>query len=150
MLTARSDLNNKVRGLNAGSDDYLTKPFEIPELRARIDALLRRSSSVEPRGLKFYDFGNIHVDFVRSKIVRDGHTIALSDRESRLLQYLVEHRNVIVTREEILERVWGYDEAPFTRTVDVHMVSLRQKIEADPRKPEFILTVYGEGYRFAG
>jgi two-component system alkaline phosphatase synthesis response regulator PhoP len=148
MLTARSELNNKVRGLNAGADDYLTKPFEVPELKARIEALLRRTGGTPSPALKSYEFGGMHVDFARSRITREGEVISLSDRETRLLQYLIEHKDVVVTREEILERVWGYGEAPYTRTVDVHVVSLRQKIEADPRKPEFIITVYGEGYRF--
>jgi DNA-binding response OmpR family regulator len=149
MLTARSELNNKVRGLNAGSDDYLTKPFEAPELKARIEALLRRAARAS-QSIESYDFAGIHVDFVRSRITRNGKVTSLSERESRLLQYLIQHRGVIITREEILERVWGYGEAPYTRTVDVHIVALRQKIESDPRKPEFIITVYGEGYRFTG
>ena len=151
MLTARSELNNKVLGLNAGADDYLTKPFEVPELKARIEALLRRASgTAAPAELKSYEFAGIHIDFVRSKMAKNGRTIPLSEREARLLRYLIERRGVVLTRNELLENVWGYNEAPLTRTVDVHIVGLRQKLEDDPRRPQFIITVHGEGYRFAG
>jgi two-component system, OmpR family, alkaline phosphatase synthesis response regulator PhoP len=150
MLTARSELNNKVLGLNAGADDYLTKPFEVPELKARIEALLRRASGAAPAELKSFDFAGIHVDFVRSKLAKGGKTIPLSEREARLLRYLIERKGVVLSRNELLENVWGYNEAPLTRTVDVHIVALRQKLEDDPRRPQFIITVHGEGYRFAG
>jgi two-component system, OmpR family, alkaline phosphatase synthesis response regulator PhoP len=148
MLTARSELNNKVQGLKAGSDDYLTKPFETPELEARIEALLRRSASGRRAELKSYDFDGIHIDFVTSKIVKDGKTTPMGERESRLLRYLIERKGTILSRDELLHEVWGYKSIPLTRTVDVHIAWLRQKIEEDARDPQYIVTVHGQGYRF--
>jgi two-component system alkaline phosphatase synthesis response regulator PhoP len=148
MLTARSELNNKVQGFKAGADDYLTKPFEPVELHMRIEALLRRAPA-ERRKLKSYKFQNISVDFVRASLSRDGKIIPLSERETRLLQHLIESRGMVVSRDELLQEVWGYQSAPMTRTVDVHIAWLRQKVEEDPANPKFILTVHGQGYRFA-
>jgi two-component system alkaline phosphatase synthesis response regulator PhoP len=149
MLTARSELNNKLQGFKVGADDYLTKPFEPAELQARVEALLRRAASEGRKKLKSYDFQGVHVDFVKGRITRNGEVIALSERESRLLQHLIESRGEIVSRDELLQEVWGYNAAPMTRTVDVHIAWLRQKVEADPANPQFILTVHGQGYRFA-
>jgi two-component system, OmpR family, alkaline phosphatase synthesis response regulator PhoP len=149
MLTARSELNNKVQGFKAGADDYLTKPFEPLELRMRVEALLRRSGGDGRKKLKTYTFQGIVVDFVRASLTRDGKNIALSERESRLLQHLIESRGEVVSRDELLQEVWGYTSAPMTRTVDVHIAWLRQKVENDPTNPQFILTVHGQGYRFA-
>lgn len=150
MLTARGELNNKVLGLKAGADDYLTKPFDMLELEARIEALLRRSSVGTRPELQSYDFDNIHVDFLRSRLTRNGTTSTLSERECRLLRYLIERRGMTLSRDQLLQEVWGYRAIPMTRTVDVHIAWLRQKIENDPKNPQFIVTVHGEGYRFAG
>jgi two-component system alkaline phosphatase synthesis response regulator PhoP len=149
MLTARSELNNKVQGLKAGGDDYLTKPFETPELQARVEALLRRAPAGQRVELKTYDFEGIHIDFATAQVTRNGKTIALGERECRLLRYLVERKGTVLTRDELLQDVWGYKSVPLTRTVDVHIAWLRQKIEDDPKNPQYIVTVHGQGYRFS-
>jgi two-component system, OmpR family, alkaline phosphatase synthesis response regulator PhoP len=149
MLTARSELNNKVQGFKAGADDYLTKPFEAVELQMRIEALFRRAANVSRKKLKSYEFGKIKADFVKSRLSKDGEEVAISERECRLLQYLIESQGDVVSRDELLQEVWGYSAASMTRTVDVHIAWLRQKIEEDPANPQFILTVHGQGYRFA-
>lgn len=150
MLTARTELNNKVQGFKSGADDYLTKPFEAPELLVRVEALLRRSPGASRKKLKTYEFDGISVDFVRASLTKDGKQVSLSERECRLLQHLIESQGEIVTRDELLQEVWGYTSTPMTRTVDVHIAWLRQKVEADPGDPKYILTVHGQGYRFAG
>ena len=149
MLTARSELNNKVQGFKAGSDDYLTKPFETPELEARIEALLRRASHGPRVELQFFDFDGIHVDFTKSQITKNGKPIPLGERESRLLRYLIERKGTVLSRDELLQEVWGYKSIPLTRTVDVHIAWLRQKIEEDAKNPKYIVTVHGQGYRFS-
>jgi len=149
MLTARTELNNKVQGFKAGADDYLTKPFEAPELLARVEALLRRATSGARKKLKTFEFHGIYVDFTKAHLSKKGETIALSERECRLLQHLIESDGEVVTRDELLQEVWGYSEAPMTRTVDVHIAWLRQKVEEDPANPRFIVTVHGQGYRFS-
>lgn len=150
MLTARDDLNDKVSGLKSGADDYLTKPFEADELLARIEALLRRTSPKAGSELRHFDFGGMRADFVNNRLIRKDKTIDLPDQESRLLRYFAEHRGEVVSRETLLRDVWDYKAVPFTRTVDVHVSWLRQKIEADPKDPRFIVTVHGRGYRFEG
>jgi len=150
MLTARTELNNKVQGFKAGADDYLTKPFEAQELLVRVEALLRRSPASTRKKLKNYAFEGISVDFVRASLTKNGEQISLSERECRLLQHLIESQGEIVTRDELLHEVWGYTSTPMTRTVDVHIAWLRQKLEKDPSDPKFIVTVHGQGYRFAG
>jgi two-component system alkaline phosphatase synthesis response regulator PhoP len=150
MLTARNQVNDKVLGFKSGADDYLTKPFDVDEFRVRVEALLRRSYRSGPIEPIEYRFGDVQVHFVQLKLVRSGHTFTLSEREGRLLRYLVENRGKIVSRDTLLERVWGYNTAPYTRTVDVHILRLRQKIEDDPRNPKVIVTVHGLGYRFDG
>jgi two-component system alkaline phosphatase synthesis response regulator PhoP len=149
MLTARSELNNKVQGLKAGGDDYLTKPFETPELQARVEALLRRASSGTRVEVRTYEFDGIEVDFTTSRVMKNGKTITLGERECRLLRYLVERRGLVLSRDELLQDVWGYKSIPLTRTVDVHIAWLRQKIEDDPKNPQYIVTVHGQGYRFS-
>jgi len=149
MLTARSELNNKVQGLKAGGDDYLTKPFETPELQARVEALLRRSASGPRTEIKRYEFDGIQVDFTAARVLKNGKTITLGERECRLLRYLIERRGTVLSRDELLQDVWGYKAIPLTRTVDVHIAWLRQKIEDDPKNPQYILTVHGQGYRFS-
>jgi len=150
MLTARGQVVDKVVGLKLGADDYLTKPFETIELVARLEALLRRRGSGPQPGGEAYRFGAVVVDFRRAEVTRDGTRVDLSAREFKLLRHFVAHRGATLSRDELLAEVWGYDETPLTRTVDVHVAGLRQKIEANPRVPEHILTVHGLGYKFVG
>lgn len=146
MLTARGQLNDKVTGLQLGADDYLTKPFEMPELLARVEALLRRAP---PRpSAQVYEFGTVRVDWKTASVTRAGKQVELSAREFQLLKYLIDHRGENIPREDLLSKVWGYDMRMNTRTVDVHIVWLRQKLEENPRYPEFIVTIRGFGYRF--
>lgn len=148
MLTARTELNNKVQGFKSGADDYLTKPFEAPELLVRVEALLRRSDSPSRKKITTCEFRGISVDFTKAQLTKNGTNITLSERECRLLQHLIESRGDVVTRDELLQEVWGYTSAPMTRTVDVHISWLRQKVEDDPANPRHIVTVHGQGYRF--
>lgn len=148
MLTARGQTVDKVLGLKIGADDYLTKPFDAMELLARVEALLRRSRSPSGRGV--HQVGPVRIDLRGTAVTRDGTVVPLSAREFQLLRYLLEHRGATVSRNEILKEVWGYSTETFTRTVDVHVASLRQKLEADAKQPEMILTVPGLGYKFAG
>ena len=161
MLTARNELVDRVLGLKLGADDYLAKPFETLELLARIEALLRRShagtapSGTVPGAARGYRFGNVRVDFDRAQVWRTGEDgaeseVACSALEYRLLRFLIEHRGQVHDRDRLLDEVWGYDATPATRTVDVHVSSLRQKVEPNPGRPEFIVTVHGLGYRFDG
>ena len=149
MLTARGQVVDKIVGLKLGADDYVTKPFEMAELVARIEAKLRRAP-VTPHPTEGYRFGEIHVDFGRAEVTRAGAPLELSAREFQLLKYCIEHRGATLTREELLNEVWGYNAMPSTRTVDVHVAWLRQKIEPNPRHPQYILTIHGMGYKFAG
>lgn len=149
MLTARSQVIDRVVGLKLGADDYLTKPFEMIELLARVEALLRRSPvPAAPAGT--CTFGDVRVDFRRAEVFRGDEPVTLSALEFKLLAYFIENRGALLTRDELLDKVWGYDAMPVTRTVDVHVGSLRQKLERNPSHPEFILTVHRRGYRFAG
>ena len=151
MLTARDQVADKVVGLKLGADDYLTKPFENLELLARVEALLRRSaSSATSHNADSYEFGNVAVDFRKAEVVRDGTAVELSAREFQLLRYFIENRDSVLSRDELLNNVWGYDAMPSTRTVDVHVAWLRQKVEANPKHPEHIRTVHGMGYKFVG
>jgi two-component system alkaline phosphatase synthesis response regulator PhoP len=151
MLTARTQVVDRVVGLKLGADDYLTKPFETIELLARIEALLRRAPS-GPSGLTLerYQFGDITVDVRKAEVMQRGQPLDLSAKEFQLLKYFIEHRGATVSRDELLQEVWGYNAMPSTRTVDVHVAWLRQKLETNPRVPQYILTVHGMGYKFAG
>jgi two-component system alkaline phosphatase synthesis response regulator PhoP len=157
MLTARGQVVDRVVGLRLGADDYLTKPFEAVELLARIEALLRRAGQ-SPAGLApagsagaaRYAFGDVVVDVRKAEVTRDGAAVDLSAKEFQLLRYFLEHRGATLSRDELLQEVWGYEHTPSTRTVDVHVAWLRQKFEANPRVPRIILTVHGLGYKFAG
>lgn len=148
MLTARGEVVDKVVGLQLGADDYVTKPFDMMELLARIEALLRRAPKTVETAV--YRFGGVQVNFKSAEVMRDGQPVPLSAREFQLLRYLIEHRGSLVSRDELLTEVWGYEALPSTRTVDVHMAWLRQKLEANPKHPEYILTLRGLGYKFAG
>jgi two-component system, OmpR family, alkaline phosphatase synthesis response regulator PhoP len=149
MLTARGQVVDKVVGLKLGADDYVTKPFEMVELLARIEAKLRRAPA-KRQPVDGYQFGDIQIDFRRAEVTRAGATLDLSAREFQLLRYFIEHRGATLSREELLNEVWGYNAMPSTRTVDVHVAWLRQKIEPNSRHPQFVLTVHGMGYKFAG
>ena len=149
MLTARSEVANKIAGFKAGADDYPTKPFDTEEFEARMEALLRRTSR-KVTDKWWYEFGDVKVDFRKGRVVRNDRVIDLFDQECRLLHYFVEHRLQVLSRDTLLTEVWDYKAVPMTRTVDVHVVWLRQKVEADPKNPQFIVTVHGKGYRFDG
>jgi two-component system alkaline phosphatase synthesis response regulator PhoP len=148
MLTARGTTADKVHGLKTGADDYLTKPFDMLELLARVEALLRRPPvALAPTGLQ-YQFGEVKVDQKSTEVTRAGEHVQLSALEFQLLCYFVEHRGETLSRQRLLNEVWGYRAAQTTRTVDVHVAWLRQKLEQDPKKPQWIATVHGIGYRF--
>ena len=150
MLTARARTADKVAGLKIGADDYVTKPFKMPELLARIGALLRRAPTrpQSNEGAAVLEFGRVRVDLRGTEVIRDGSVVSLSAREFQLLRFFLDNPGATLTREELLTRVWGYQGSMFTRTVDVHVSSLRQKLEETPRKPQFVLTVQGFGYKF--
>jgi two-component system alkaline phosphatase synthesis response regulator PhoP len=152
-LTARGEVADKVVGLKLGGDDYLTKPFDMMELTARIEALLRRADS-HPEGKmpssERYAFDEIAVDFRKAEVTKNGAPIELSALEFKLLKYFIENRGATLSRDELLSRVWGYDAMPYSRTVDVHVSGLRQKIEPNPSRPRYIITVHKLGYRFLG
>jgi two-component system alkaline phosphatase synthesis response regulator PhoP len=142
-------VTDKVAGLKLGADDYVTKPFEMVELLARVEAKLRRAPA-HVHLTDGYQFGDVRVDFRRAEVAKAGEPLELSAREFQLLKHFIEHRGATLTREELLNEVWGYNAMPSTRTVDVHVAWLRQKVEPNPRHPQYILTVHGVGYRFAG
>jgi two-component system alkaline phosphatase synthesis response regulator PhoP len=146
LLSARSETVDKVIGLKLGADDYVSKPFEASELLARIEALLRRPLLRTGHGI--YHLGEVRVDVKRGQVTRNGVPVYLSARELQLLRYLIERAGDAVPRTDILRSVWGYRTGTFTRTVDVHVASLRHKLEKDSKAPEFILTVPGVGYKF--
>jgi two-component system alkaline phosphatase synthesis response regulator PhoP len=152
LLTARSQTFDKVVGLKLGADDYVTKPFDTFELIARIEALLRRTAS-QAHSVNGYradalQCGLLALDLRKTRATYKGKEISLTSREFHLLRYLMEHRETTVSRDELLQEVWGHRSSMLTRTVDVHIASLRQKIEVCPRNPEMIVTVPGVGYRF--
>jgi len=146
MLTARGQVIDKIIGLKIGADDYLTKPFDAAELLARIEALLRRVKLSAVPGIQ--QFGSVKVDLKGTSVSRDGKVVPLSAREFQLLRYFVEHPNTTLSRDVLLKEVWYYNADAFTRTVDVHVASLRQKLEDDPKHPSLIVTVAGLGYKF--
>lgn len=146
LLTARSAEVDKVLGLELGADDYLAKPFGMRELIARVRALLRRSSKTEE--IDSIEFDDIHIDFKAYRAEKNDQPLELSAREYRLLRYLVAKNGSVVTRDELLDEVWGYNSYPSTRTVDNHIARLRQKVEADIGDPRHIVTVHGVGYKF--
>ncbi len=152
-LTARGEVADKVVGLKLGGDDYLTKPFDMMELTARIEALLRRADSHPESKMpsaERYAFDEIEVDFRKAEVTKSGSPIELSALEFKLLKYFIENRGATLSRDELLSRVWGYDAMPYSRTVDVHVSGLRQKIEPNPSRPRYIITVHKLGYRFLG
>jgi two-component system alkaline phosphatase synthesis response regulator PhoP len=146
LLTARDDEIDRVLGLELGADDYVSKPFSLRELMARIRAVLRRPG---PRQ-KFeeFAFGSVRVHLRARQAFKGGHEVRLTRKEFDLLRYLVEHPGEVITRDRLLDEVWGYERFPTTRTVDTHILRLRQKFEDDPERPVHILTAHGQGYRF--
>jgi two-component system alkaline phosphatase synthesis response regulator PhoP len=150
MLTARSEEVDRVVGLEIGADDYIVKPFSTRELLARVKAHLRRSTETASSALTQYKFGNISVDFKGSLVTCGGNSIDLTFTEMTILKLLVENRNKVISREQILNGVWGYETYPDSRTVDTHILNLRHKLEANPQQPKFILTIHGFGYKFVG
>ena len=149
MLTARGQEVDKVVGLELGADDYVTKPFSIRELLARVKAVLRRAQN-SPKNGDRYMFGDVEVNLRSCQVVRKGKALDFSSKEFELLKYFLSHSGEAISRDRLLEEVWGYDRFPTTRTVDAHIVRLRQKIEPKPDDPHFILTVHGVGYKFVG
>ena len=149
MLTARGQEIDKVVGLELGADDYVTKPFSIRELMARVKAVLRRVSSPLPVP-EVYKFSDVEVNIRSNEVRRDGNVIDLSAKEFALLAYFVAHPAETLSRDRLLDAVWGYENYPNTRTVNAHIVHLRQKLEPNPLEPRFILTIHGSGYKFVG
>jgi two-component system alkaline phosphatase synthesis response regulator PhoP len=149
MLTARGNDEDAVLGLKLGADDYVRKPFSVAELVARIETLLRRSAAGGSRPERI-TFGDIAVDFLRHEASRNGQPLELSAKEFEMLRYFATHRGEVVSREALLNAVWGYNSMPSTRTVDTHMVKLRQKVETDPAQPRHFVTMHGLGYKFVG
>jgi DNA-binding response OmpR family regulator len=149
MLTARGQEVDKVVGLELGADDYVTKPFSIRELLARVKAVLRRTA-VLPKDKEQHSFADVEVDLRRCRVLRSGKALDFSAKEFDLLKYFITHSGETLSRDRLLEDVWGYENYPSTRTVDTHLVRLRQKLEPDPEQPQYFLTVHGTGYRFVG
>lgn len=149
MLTARGQEVDKVVGLELGADDYVTKPFSIRELLARVKAVLRRAHAA-PKDKELYKFGDVEVNLRSCQVSRKGKPVDVSSKEFELLKYFLCHSGEAISRDKLLEEVWGYDRFPTTRTVDAHIVRLRQKVEVKPEDPHFILTVHGVGYKFVG
>ncbi len=145
VLTARGEEADRVNGLDMGADDYVVKPFSVPELMARVRALLRRSS---PGLAARLVFGDVEVDFRRHAAIRGGHAVEMTRKEFALLRFLASREGTVVTRDELLNKVWGFEAYPITRTVDNHIAILRAKLEADPSRPVHLQTVHGVGYKF--
>ena len=149
MLTARGDVNDRVLGLKTGADDYLVKPFEVAELLARMEALLRRANNSPPQLVdSLFCYGSVVVDLRKEEVLRDGSPVELTAREFELLRYFVSHPDQRISRDVLLRQVWGYQGLPTTRTVDVHVAQLRQKLESNPKTPRHILTAHRSGYKF--
>jgi DNA-binding response OmpR family regulator len=149
LLTARGQEIDKVLGLKLGADDYVTKPFSFMELAARVEAVMRRASKHVEK-VEAFQIGDLHLDFRKCEATKGGSPLDLSPREFKIMKYFIEHRGEVVSRDQLLDAVWGYDSFPLTRTVDTHIAKLRQKVEDDPGTPHYIITVHRAGYKFLG
>ena len=148
MLTSKKEETDRISGFKEGADDYVTKPFSIGELRMRIKALLRRAGFKETKETESYFFGDTRVEFKKLDAFRNDIALNLTVREFQILKYFIEHEGEVISRNQLLDDIWGYDSFPTTRTVDNYILTLRKKIEEDPSKPEHILTVHTVGYKF--
>jgi DNA-binding response OmpR family regulator len=149
MLTARGQEIDKVVGLKTGADDYVTKPFSFLELMARVEAVMRRTNRTET-AFEQVQFGDVMLNFKNMEAQKSGRLLDLSPREFKILRYFLEHKGEVITRDQLLDAVWGYDGFPLTRTVDMHIAKLRHKIEDFPSDPHYIITVHRAGYKFIG
>jgi DNA-binding response OmpR family regulator len=149
IITARNTDVDRIAGLDLGADDYIGKPFNIGEVLARVRVQLRRVQSQAPRSGDEFRFANVLVDLRRQVVKVGGKRVEMSSREFHLLSYLILHRGELVSRDQVMADVWGYSHPPMTRTVDNFVSKLRSKLEPDPQRPRYILTVYGTGYRLA-
>jgi two-component system, OmpR family, alkaline phosphatase synthesis response regulator PhoP len=149
MLTAKTRVPDRVAGLKVGADDYLAKPFDPAELLARVEALLRRVTKKGRAGVARFEFNSVEADFERGQVRKNGDPVSMAAKEIQLLRYLIDHRDTVVTREELLRQVWEYRADISSRTIDVHVAWLRQKLEDNPQSPKYIQTVRGVGYRFS-
>ncbi|HLF13487.1 MAG TPA: response regulator transcription factor [Bacteroidota bacterium] len=146
-LTSRKEEIDRVLGLELGADDYMTKPFSVRELKARIKARLRRTTEIR-RELEEYSFGNVYIDFRKHEVTRGSKPLKLSAKELEVLKYFIQREGEVITRDALLDDVWGYDTFPTTRTVDNYILTIRKKIEKDPSRPEHLITVHSAGYKF--
>jgi two-component system alkaline phosphatase synthesis response regulator PhoP len=149
MLTAKTEVTDRVTGLKSGADDYLAKPFYPSELLARVEAMLRRIGKESRTMIARFRFGEIQVNFDRAELLKSGQPVSLAGKEFQLLKYLIDNRQRVISREELLQNVWEYHGDVSTRTLDVHVAWLRQKIEENPQSPKHIHTIRGKGYRFS-
>jgi two-component system alkaline phosphatase synthesis response regulator PhoP len=147
MLTSKAEEMDKVLGLEIGADDYVTKPFSLRELMARVKALLRRQADL-PKDIAQFSFSDVDIDFRKMEALKNGKPVRLSVRELEVLKFFILHEGTLVTRDTLLNEVWGYDQFPTTRTVDNYVLALRKKLEKDPSRPEYLLTVHTAGYKF--
>jgi DNA-binding response OmpR family regulator len=148
MLTAKSEEVDRVIGLELGADDYITKPFSLRELLARIRVCLRRQP--QQADIPRYRFGNVEIDFEKYRVTVRNKPVEMTQKEVELIRYMIRNRDTVLSRDRLLDEVWGYDSYPTTRTVDTHILKLRKKLEDDPANPKYILSVYGGGYKFVG